>query len=104
MTSITIESNNKSLALECIVDGVDILADVMGGCGVEHDVNGRFYLPTEDDFDWWQRWAEREERICAAYAEADDETRIEYEDAVCDFGYDMEVLQDKLETVLGIIA
>lgn len=100
-TTIINTSTGESIQAECIVGGVDILADVMGGSGIESDDRG-FLLPNADEVEWWERWAEREEAICAAYAEADEDTRREYEEAICGLGYDMEALQDAQERVLGI--
>ena len=81
--------------------GSDYLDDVIGGAGGVKD-DGR-WLMDSDDIEWWTRWVEREERINAAYnATLDDHVLSEYERAVIDYGYDMELLQDKLEEVLGI--
>lgn len=100
MTTITVTETAQTINAECIIDGIDILADVMGGCGVEQDERG-FVLDSEQA-DWWVRWAEREERIATAYAQADEETRAEYERAIVNLGYDMEALQDEQESILGI--
>jgi len=102
MTTVVIESTNEARELECIVEGIDILADVMGGAGCSQDADGRMYVATDDDADWWVRWASREEAICAAYDEADEDTRRAYEEAIIGNGHDMELLQDVQERVLGI--
>lgn len=100
MTTIKNTETSEITTIECIVDGIDILADVMGGTGVERDEDG--FLLDSDDIDWWARWAEREERIADAYADADDQMREEYEQAINEWGHDMEALQDEQERVLGI--
>ena len=100
MTSVKNLTTGEVVELECVVCGIDILADVMGGSGVEH--GGEHWAMEDDDVLWWTRWAEREERICSAYDEADDDTRRAYEEAIVRWGHDMEALQDEQERVLGI--
>ena len=94
--------DNQVYCLECIVDGVDILGDVIGGSLTPDRSDDQGWLMGTDEMEWWRRWAEREERICAAYAEADEDTRAEYERAIIGNGHDLELLQDVQERVLGI--
>lgn len=100
MTEIRNTTTDQLVEIECIVDGIDIIADVMGGAGVDHD--GERFAMAEDEIEWWTRWAAREERICGAYEIADASTRKMYEQAIDEYGYDMELLQDAQEQVLGL--
>ncbi len=100
MTEIRNTTTDELVEIECIIDGTDIIADVMGNSGVDHD--GEHFAMAEDEIDWWTRWAAREERICDAYESADASTRKMYEQAICEYGYDMELLQDKQEQALGL--
>lgn len=100
MTDIKNVETSEITCIECIVDGIDILADVMGGAGIESDDDG--FLLDSEDIEWWTHWAEREERITDAYKQADKATRTECEQAVIEWGHDMEALQDEQERVLGI--
>lgn len=119
MTTIKNTTTGEILDMACIVEGVDILADVLGGCGVESvalsedDIEKQIkagstntsesaFALEDDEVDWWQRWAEREERITEAYEEAGEEVRKAYEIAISEYGYDMEALQDEQERILGI--
>lgn len=80
--------------------GINCLDDVLGGCGLESNDEG--WLLDEREVAWWTQWCEREERINEAYGTADKATRIEYEQAVIEFGHDYDTLQDVLEEILGI--
>ena len=92
---------------QLLSNGIDFLLDVMIGCGIEpssdFDICNDFELNHEETT-WWLRWAEREQRILD-YVEENGE---EAEDIVCklamDYGYDLEVLQDKTEEVFGLSA
>lgn len=90
--------------LSCVIDGIDILADVMGGSGVERDYteDGMVYLLDEYGIEWWRTWAENEQAIHAAREDACKEA-VEADDAlISDFGYDMELLQEKEMALFGI--
>lgn len=100
MTEIRNTTTDELVEIECIIDGIDIIADVMGGTGVDHD--GEHFAMAEDEIDWWTRWAAREERIADAYGNADASTRVVYEQAISEYGYDMELLQDEQERILGL--
>lgn len=109
MSTKIYNTDTKTIAeLEVITDGQDFLFEVIGGCNQD----GMYYtedMPDYADFamdtenlEWWIRWAEREQRIL-------DESQSRGEDAIqamCDlageYGYDMELLQDKEEEWLGI--
>lgn len=101
MARITVKATGEEREVRCEVDGIDILGDVLGGCGVEAGEGG-WIVDDEDDADWWERWAGREERIAAAYEEASDEERQAYEEAIEGWGHDYEALQDAQEVALGL--
>ena len=100
MARIKNTANNTITELDYIVDGTDMLGDVLGNYGFTYDDDG--WLLDSHDIEWWTRWARREEAINAAYEKADEDTRERYHKAVVDSGSDLEVLQDELEGVLGI--
>lgn len=100
MTEIRNTTTDELVEIECMIDGTDIILDVMGGVGVDHD--GEHFAMADDEIDWWRRWAAREERICDAYASADATARKAYEQAIDSWGYDMELLQDAQEKALGL--
>ena len=105
-TDIKNTTTGEIIELECIVDGQDILDDVLAGAGVTYvatDEDGSWAFALEDgDVDWWRRWAEREERIAAAYEDANEAERKAYEQAINDWGHDYERLQDLQEVALGL--
>lgn len=109
MATIKNTTTGEILELACIVEGQDILADVMAGSGVETtcpwaeegDTTSAFALD-EDEVRWWTRWARREERIAEAYADANEEERRAYEEAVDAYSYDFEAQQDAEEAALGL--
>ena len=107
-TKIYNTDTKEIIELRLVSDGVNFLDDVIGGCNQD----GMFYaedMPEEADFamdaenlGWWERWAEREQRIL-------EESQSRGEDAIqamCDlatkYGHDMELLQDKEEEYLGL--
>lgn len=105
MALVYITDSESKTELRFEVNCQDIMEDLLAQAeayDVKSDGCESYWVLTEEDFDWWQTWIEREERINAAYDEADEETRKKYERAVIDYGYDMELLQDALEKVLGI--
>ena len=99
-TRIKNTTTGEIIELEFISNGIDFLADVLGGCGIDSDEDG--WLLDEREVAWWTQWCEREARINEAYGTADKATRIEYEQAVIEFGHDYDTLQDVLEEILGI--
>lgn len=109
MATIYNTDTREIIEAACIVDGQDILADVMGNSGLETiqpwadegDTTWAFALDA-DEAAWWIRWAEREERIAAAYEDANEEQRLAYERAVDEYGYDFEAQQDAEEAALGL--
>ena len=88
-------------ALEFRVNGCNILNDIIGNSGYKVHSEYDFEMDSAE-IEWWERWIERENRINEAYEAADQDTRVEYEKAVSDYGYDLEALQDVLEGILGI--
>ena len=99
-TRIKNTTTGEIIELEFISNGIDFLADVLGGCGIDSDEDG--WLLDERDIAWWTQWCEREERITDAYKQADKATRTECEQAVIEFGHDYDTLQDVQEEILGI--
>lgn len=99
-TKVRNTTTGEVIELEVIDDGIDFLCDVLGGCDCKND--GDAWLLDDEEVRWWSRWCERETRINEAYGRADDATRAAYFDAVSEYCYDMETLQDELERVLGI--
>lgn len=99
-TRIKNTDTGEIVELEFISNGIDFLADVLGGCGIDSDEDG--WLLDERDIAWWTQWCEREERITDAYKQADKATRTECEQAVIEFGHDYDTLQDVQEEILGI--
>lgn len=103
MTTIYNTTTGEIAELSCIIDGVDILDDVMGNYGVDtvqpfDDTEWLFALPGEE-IEWWAAWAEREERIQSALEETDEATRAACYEA-CDS--DLEASQDRVAHILGI--
>lgn len=116
MATIKNTTTGEITEITCIVDGADILADVMGGSDIpvtaltDEEVAANdspnapewAYALDADEADWWTRWAEREERIAAAYEDANEDERRAYEEAINDWGSDLEALQDAQEIALGL--
>ena len=93
-------TDNTITEINYIVNGIDILDDVLGNHGFTCDDDG--WLLDNPDIEWWTRWVRREETINTAYEKANEETRERYHKAVVESGSDLEVLQDELESILGI--
>jgi len=105
MALVYITDSESKTELRFEVDGQDLMDDLLAQADaydILEDGCENYWILPEADFDWWERWIEREERINAAYEDADEETRKEYERAVIDYGYDMEQMQYVLERILGI--
>lgn len=103
MTTIKSNESGSIRELECVIDGSDILSDVMGGSGISRDVEDADFVVDEDsELDWWERWARREELISYEREEADEETIAADDQLIADWGYDMETLQDKECELFGI--
>lgn len=108
MTTIYNTTTQEAAELSCIIDGIDILDSVMEDLEKPQvqpwiekgDERSAFALSSED-FAWWKRWAEREERIAQAFNLADEKTRDECERAVEEWD-DYEQIQDEQERILGI--
>lgn len=118
-TTIKNISTGEIIETSCTIDGIDILGDVMGSSGIEvtaltdeeigklanagnTNTPGWAYALDDDDVDWWVRWAQREERINAAYEEASKDARAACEAAISELGHDFEALQDAQEAILGL--
>lgn len=99
-TRILDTSTGATIDLGCILDGIDVLGDVLAGSGYEEGPDG--WIMGARDVRFWTTWSAREERIHEAYQVASCETRAALESAVSEYGYDMETLQDIQESVLGI--
>lgn len=105
-TYIINKSDDQIISTECIISGTDILADVMGGAGIESKAteNGNIAFVCQDsaEVDWWILWAKNEEAINAACEYATDEQRTACEKAINDWGHDMQALQEVQAEILGI--
>ena len=116
MTTIKITETNDIRTLELMSDnGVDFFADVLGpltvdpddydGNGVtictDPDVDAEFVM-SDDEFDWWEAWCEREERIADALEHATDEQLVEHASIIDEYGHDFEELQRHECELLGI--
>lgn len=99
-TKIKNTSTNEITELECIIDGINILNDVLCGFGFDCDDEG--WLMKEDDIAWWERWTKREERLASAYKEATEAERKAYEEATNDYDWDLDLMQDAQEVALGL--
>lgn len=80
MAAIINTTTNEPTTIECIVNGQDIMADMLGNAGFEHDAEYA-YLLTADDVEWWTRWAEEEEAKNADSGETGKKTAREILDA-----------------------
>lgn len=107
-TKIFNTDTKQTTTLELICDGQDFLAEVIGGC----DQQGRYasedmdtdaaFAVDSDDLAWWERWAEREQRILDKVEELGDEAQQAIAGLAEEYGSDLELLQDKEEEYLGI--
>ena len=107
-TKIFNTDTKETVELSVIVDGQDFLAEVIGGC----DYDGSWAsteMPDDAQFamsgeaiDWWERWAEREQVILDNVEELGDDAQHMVAKLAADYGYDMELLQEKEEEYLGI--
>ena len=93
-------TDNTITEINYIVNGIDILGDVLGNNGFMCDDDG--WLLDSHDIEWWTSWVRREKAIKAAYEDANEETRKAFHQAIIESGSDLEVLQDELEHILGI--
>lgn len=96
--------------LEVITDGQDFLAEVIGGCDCKgewasadmpDDAN---FAMSSEELEWWERWAEREQAINDRIEELGDDAQHAVAGLAADYGYDMELLQEKEEEYLGIVS
>lgn len=107
-TKIFNTDTNEVVELQVLTDGQDFLAEVIGGC----DQEGKWAsedMPDSADFamsdielSWWERWAEREQRIIDKSQEMGEDAINAIVDLVDLYGSDMEALQDAEEEFLGI--
>ena len=105
MTYLENQRDGEITAAECIVNGVDILQDVMGGLGFEMTPYGGSFavvVQNSNEVDWWLHWARNEELISQAYGDATDEQRRACEVAISDWGHDLQALQEVQAQILGI--
>ena len=107
-TKIFNTTTKETVELELLSDGIDFLADVIGGCDQEcryvsedMDTDARFAMDDED-LGWWIRWTEREQRILDKTEELGDEAQQAIAGLAAEYGSDLELLQDKEEEYLGI--
>jgi hypothetical protein len=63
---------------------------------------GTYYVMSQSDADWWERWAETEAKILVARDNATDEQVAEDERLIDWYGYDLEMLQDEECKLFGI--
>ncbi len=104
MTTIYAIDTDTIHETEFIVNGQDVLADIMGNNGATHDYGHDCdFAMTEEDALWWIRWVKREERIIEACGGVTDEQKSAMAEAVDIYSADMEAMQDAEERILGII-
>lgn len=107
-TKIFNTDTNEVITLRVMSDGQDFLAEVIGGCDQEgkwasEDMpNGADFAMNDIELSWWERWAEREQRILDKTEELGDEAQQAIAGLAADYGNDLELLQDKEEEYLGI--
>lgn len=103
MTTIYNTTTKELIEAEVVTAGMDFLADVMGGCGLERSErdDADFDLD-DDDAAWWLRWAEREQRITDRAEELGEEADMIICGLTAEYGQNMELLQDMEERALGI--
>ena len=107
-TRIWNTETGEMVELQVISDGQDFLADVIGGC----DQTGEWAsedMPEEaefamdsDDLGWWERWADREQAILDRTNELGEDAIQAICDLAGEYGFDMELLQEKEEEFLGL--
>ena len=89
-----------------IVDGQDIMSDVIGSCHESSEwiaaPDGIDWAMPADAAAWWVRWADLEERINDALDGADALTLERHARLVDEYGHDMGLLHDKEMELLGI--
>ena len=109
-TKIFNTDTKEIVNLELITDGQDFLSDVIAGC--DHDGSwAHSEMPDEAQFamsgeelEWWENWTEREQRINDRIEELGDDAQHAIAGLAADYGYDMELLQEKEEEYLGIVS
>lgn len=88
---------------ELVSDGLNFLSDVMGNSGVEaSDRDDADFELDDDETEWWLRWARREQRILDTANELGEDAINAVAWLAAGYGYDLELLQDKEEELLGI--
>jgi len=85
--------------IRCMVDGVDIMGDMLGESGVPYDDG---WLLDTGDIEWWRDWARREELIHDTLEDATDEQVKAYIEATGRWTGDLGEFQLGLAKALGI--
>ena len=105
MATIFNTTTNTIEEVTLLCDGSDMMNDIIAN----NDFEGRWMTEEDADFqmeagdlDWWKEWARREQRITDMANEIGEEAIDGIAKLGQDYGYDMEVLQDKEEEYLGI--
>ena len=84
----------------------DIMDEVMEACGLFQEFeleDGRFaFLLTQEDADWWERWARAQVLIDEAYENADEWKQAASEHIVCDMSPDMDSIMEAQLELFGI--
>ena len=112
MTKILNTTTNETHNIR-LVDrdsGADFLSDVIGSMNqsdewldaIPEDREDVEFAMSDEDVRWWERWAEREQRINDEYDKADEAMRERISTTYSDYDYDMELPQDKVFELLGI--
>ena len=103
MTTIKNLETGEIVEVQCIIDGEDILADVMGNSGISRVAEDADFVVTDScEMEWWIEWARIEELVCEARKGADDETVAKHDEIIDDYCYDMETLHEKSCELYGI--
>lgn len=86
------------------VGGEDIMSSLLESEGriPEYVDGGEAYRLTEDEFEWWARWIDVEEKVAEAWENAPEAIREKHARIVSDYGHDMEMLHDMECELFGI--
>lgn len=103
-TIIRTKDGDRELSLMSS-NGVDFLYEVIGSSTeCPRDRHDGAFLMSEEDADWWERWARREQRINDTVEERGEEAEAIVSSLAVMWGHDFEVLQDMTEEALGLEA